>query len=49
MIKFSSSFKLNKLHLVDSRFYEDTKNIIFFHGGPNFGEGMVGIFREDGQ
>ena len=30
MIKFSSSFKLNEDHSVDSPFNEDTKNIIFF-------------------
>ena len=29
MIKFSSSFKLNKIHRVDSPFNEDPKNIIF--------------------
>ena len=39
MIKFSSSFKLNEIHRVDSRFNEDPKNINFFQGGPNFGEG----------
>ena len=30
MIKFSSSFKLNEIHRVDSPFNEDPKNIIFF-------------------
>ena len=39
MIKFSSSFKLNEIHTVDAPFNEDPKNIIFFQGGPNFGEG----------
>ena len=39
MIKFSSSFKLNEIHNVDSPFNEDPKNIIFFQGGPNLGEG----------
>ena len=39
MIKFSSSFKLNEIHRVDSPFNEDPKNINFFQGGPNFGEG----------
>ena len=39
MIKFSSSFKSNEIHIVDSPFNEDPKNIIFFQGGPNFGEG----------
>ena len=40
MIKFSSSFKLNEIHRVDSPFNEDPKNIIFFQGGHNFGEGQ---------
>ena len=30
MIKFSVSFKLNEIHIVDSPFHEDPKNIIFF-------------------
>ena len=30
MIKFSSSFKLNEIHRVDSSFNENPKNIIFF-------------------
>ena len=30
MIKFSSSFKLNEIHRVDSPFNEDSKNINFF-------------------
>ena len=30
MIKFSSSFKINEIHTVDSPFNEDSKNIIFF-------------------
>ena len=37
MIKFSSTFKLNEIHRVDSPFNEDHKNITFFQGGPNFG------------
>ena len=49
MIKFSSSFKLNEIHKVDSPFNEDPKNIFFFQGGPNFGGGPVGMFRENGQ
>ena len=48
MIEFSSSLKLNEIHVVDSPFNEDPKNIIFFQGGPNFGRGMVGKFRENG-
>ena len=30
MIEFSSSFKLNEIHLADSSFDEDPKNINFF-------------------
>ena len=30
MIEFSSSLKLNEIHVVDSPFNEDSKNIIFF-------------------
>ena len=37
MIEFSSSLKLNEIHIVDSPFNEDPKNIIFFQEGPNFG------------
>ena len=39
MIEFSSSFKLNEIHMIDSPFNEDPKNINFFLRGPNFGEG----------
>ena len=39
MIKFSSSFKLNEIHTVDSPFNEDPKHIIFSQGSPNLGEG----------
>ena len=50
MIKFSSSFKLNEIHTVDSPFNEDTENISsFFPGGPHFGAETAGKFREDGQ
>ena len=49
MIKFSSSFKLNKLHTVDSHFNEDPNNINFFQGGPNVGGGVAGKFKENGQ
>ena len=30
-------FRLNEIHIVDSPFNEDPKNINFFKGGPNFG------------
>ena len=49
MIKFSSSFKLNEIHRVDSPFNEDPKNIIFSQGGPNFGGGSAEKFGENGQ
>ena len=48
MIIFSSSVKLNEIHIVESPFNEDPKNIVFFQEGPNFG-GTAGIFRENGQ
>ena len=38
MIEFSSSLKLNEIHIVDSLFNDDPK--MFFHGSPNFGEGQ---------
>ena len=49
MIEFSSSFKLNEIHKVDSPFNEDLKNIIISKGDPNFGGGTVGKFKENGQ
>ena len=39
MIKFSSSFKLNEIHRVDSPFDEDPKNINFSRETLIFGEG----------
>ena len=39
MIEFSSSLKLNEIHIID--FNEDPKNIIFSQGGPNLGEGRL--------
>ena len=44
-----STLKLNEIHVVDSPCNEDPKNRIFFHGGPNFGGGAAGEFRENGQ
>ena len=46
MIEFSSSLKENEIHVVDSPFNEDSKNIIFFQGGPNFGGGTARKCRE---
>ena len=41
MIKFSVSFKFNEIHLVDSPFNEDPKNIIFFQEALISGEGRL--------
>ena len=49
MIKFSSSFKLKEIQVVDSLFIEDPKNIIFFQRGPNFGGGTAGKFWKMGN
>ena len=49
MIKLSSSFKSNEIHIVDSHFDEDPKNINLFQGGPNFGGSSAGKFSENGQ
>ena len=49
MIEFSSSSQENEIHLVDSLFNEISKSIIFFDGGPNFGGGTAGKFREMGN
>ena len=40
MIKFSILFKLNKIHVVDSPFDEDPKNIIFSKEALISGEGQ---------
>ena len=48
MIKFSSSFKLNEIHVVDSPFKEDPKKY-FFQRGPNFGEGTAENLGEMGN
>ena len=39
MIKFSSSFKLNEIHIVDSPFNEDPKNTTFSREALILGEG----------
>ena len=49
MIEFSSSLKLNEIHVVDSPFNVDPKNIYFFQGGRSFGGGMVGKCRKMGN
>ena len=49
MIEFSSSLKLSEIHMVDNPFNEDSKNIIFFQGGHNFGEGRPKNFGKMGN
>ena len=49
MIKFSSCVKINEIHTVDSPLNEDSKNIIFFQGSPNFGGETAEKFRKNGQ
>ena len=39
MVKISNASNENEIHRVDSPFNEDSKNIFFFQGGPNFGGG----------
>ena len=46
MIKFSSSLKLNEIHVVDSPFNEDPKNVNVFQRSSNFGGGTAGKFKE---
>ena len=41
MIKFSSSFKLNEIHRVDSPSNEDPKNVIFSREALISGEGRL--------
>ena len=45
MIEFSSSLKLNEIHIVDNSFNRDPKNI-FFKGGSTFGGKTIAKFRE---
>ena len=49
MVKISNASYENEIHRVDSPFNEDSKNIIFLPGKPNFGGGTAGEFRENGQ
>ena len=49
MVEFSSSSYENEIHMADSPFNEDSKNIIFSHRGPNFERGTAGKFEENGQ
>ena len=49
MIEFSSSLRLNDVHIFDRPFNEDPKKYNFFEGGPNFEGGTVAKYRENGQ
>ena len=49
MVKISNTSYENEIHIVNSPFNEDSKNIIFGQGGPNFGGGTAEEFRENGQ
>ena len=49
MIKFSSSFKLNEIHTVDSPFNEDPKNINFSREALISGEGRPGNLGKMGN
>ena len=40
MIKFSSSFKFNEIHVVDSPFNENPKNVIFVREAVILEEGQ---------
>ena len=49
MVKTSDASYENEIHRVDSPFNEDSKHKTFCSGGPNFGVGTAGKFRENGQ
>ena len=49
MIRFSSSFKLNEIHKVDSPLNEDHKNVNFFQGALIWGEGRSENLGEMGN
>ena len=49
MVKISNASYENEIHRIDSPFNENSKNIIFWPGGSNFGVGTAGKFRENGQ
>ena len=46
MVKISNASYENEIHRVDSPFNEDSKIYLFCQGGPNFGGGTAGKFRE---
>ena len=47
--KNSNTSYENKIYRVDSHSKEDSKNVIFCQGGPNFEGGLTGQFKENGQ
>ena len=49
MIENSNTLYENEIHRVDSPSNEDSKNITFCQGDPNFGGGKAGKYREYGQ
>ena len=49
MIKFSSSFKLNEIHKVDSPFNEDPKKYNFSREALISGEGQLENLEETGN
>ena len=48
-VKISNASYENEIHRVNSPFNEDSKNIFFCHGGPNFGGRRARKFRENDQ
>ena len=42
MVKISNASYENEIHRVDSPFKEDSKNILYWQGRPNFGVGTAG-------
>ena len=49
MAENSNTLYENEIYRVDSPSNEDSKNIFFCHGGPNFGGGTAGKFRKNCQ
>ena len=49
MVKISNASYENEIHRVDSPFNEDSKNIFFGKGGPNFRGGTAEKFKGNGQ
>ena len=49
MVKISNASYENEIDSIDSPFDEDSKNITFGQGGPNFRRETAGKSRENGQ